>query len=409
MSEEVSVVSDDQGTLIFGNENSVQQFCERHGLTEWSHEIPRARLGRWLRLGAQTLSEVNQIAQQSGVYIKLTPDSAAALKAAGGLMPTATKGISHVMLGKTGTRSLKWLQADTRTSALAHNPAVLRGVSGLLTSLSQQLEAQELNEFVARIDAKLDEVLRNQRNETLAKIQTAADQIEDALTSLDSDGDPQTIWELVRSANERITTVQNEALNNLNSVVEIAKVADSNRQLKKLSYDLEGRVNLWLSVLARCFELKDQFNIIELDHVIMTAPDKYNGHCTALANNRQRRQRRILTVTSSLLSELDKAGALAIGRTIVHPQVAKQLVNAVNSAATEIDGFCRPLGITNAHPELVAIPWRHAWKDPEQVKEGAKATAKTAATAAGPVLSVALGVGITKNLRNAASIFKILR
>ena len=291
-------------------------------------------------------------------------------------MPTAKKGVSHLMLGKTGDHSMKWLQADTSASALIGNPAVLTGISGLLASFSQQLEAKDLNEFVARVDARLDEVLTNQRNETLAKIETAAEQIEEACALLDSDGDPQTIWELVRSADERIATVQNEALKSLGSVADSAKRADSSKEMKKLRQEIEGKVNLWLSVLARCFELKDHFNLIELDHVMMTAPKKYDGHRKGLAKNRQRRQSKVIDQTSQVLAALDQAGALAVGRTIIHPNVAKRLVEAINTTADQIESFRKPLGIDKDHRMLEPLSWREAWKDPDQVKEAAKTGAK---------------------------------
>lgn len=376
MSAEIEIVSDGDGALILGDENAIQEFSAQYGLSDWARRVPLDRLSRWLHLGTEAANRITQIAQQSGMYVKLTPESVEALKKAGGLMPTAKKGVSHLMLGKTGDHSMKWLQADTSASALIGNPAVLTGISGLLASFSQQLEAKELNEFMARVDARLDEVLTNQRNETLADIETAAEQIEDALSLLESDGDPQTIWELVRSADERIATVQNKALKSLGFVADSAKRADSSKEMKKLSQEVEGKVNLWLSVLARCFELKDQFNVIELDHVMMTAPKKYDGHRKGLAKNRQRRQNKVIGQTSQVLAALDQAGALAVGRTIIHPNVAKRLVEAINTTAGEIHSFHRPLGISEDHRELEALPWREAWKDPDQLKEAAKTGAK---------------------------------
>lgn len=378
MSDAIEIVSDGDGALIFGDEDAIQEFSAQYGLTEWAQKVSLDRLSRWLRLGFEATNRISRIAQQSGMYVKLTPESFEALNKAGGLMPTATKGVSHLMLGKTGDRSLKWLQADTSASALIGNPAVLSGVSGLLASFSQQLEAKELNEFMARVDARLNEVLINQRNQTLADIETAAEQIEDALALLESDGDPQTIWELVRSADDRIVTVQNKALKNLGSVADSAKQADSTKEIKKLSQEVEGKVNLWLSVLARCFELKDRFNVIELDHVMMTAPAKYDGHRKGLAKNRERRRHKVIGQTSSVLAALDKAGTLAVGRTIIHPSVAKRLISAINTTAGEIDSFHKPLGINENHPKLEPLPWREAWKDPDQVKEAAKSAGKGA-------------------------------
>lgn len=406
MSAEIEIVSDGDGALILGDENAIQEFSAQYGLSEWARRVPLDRLSRWLHLGTEAANRITQIAQQSGMYVKLTPESVAALKKAGGLMPTAKKGVSHLMLGKTGDHSMKWLQADTSISALIGNPAVLTGMSGLLASFSQQLEAKELNEFMARVDARLDEVLTNQRNETLADIETAAEQIEDALSLLESDGDPQTIWELVRSADDHIATVQNKALKTLGSVADSAKRADSSKEMKKLSQELEGKVNLWLSVLARCFELKDQFNVIELDHVMMTAPKKYDGHRKGLAKNRQRRQNKVIGQTSQVLAALDQAGALAVGRTIIHPNVAKRLVEAINTTAGEIHSFHKPLGIIEDHKKLEPLPWREAWKDPDQLKEAAKTGAKGVGVVGGVAMIV--GVAAKSEVLKKASMFSRL-
>lgn len=409
MSAEIEIVSDGNGALILGDENAIQEFSAQYGLSEWARRIPLDRLSRWLHLGTEAANRMTQIAQQSGMYVKLTPESLEALKKAGGLMPTAKKGVSHLMLGKTGDHSMKWLQADTSASALIFNPAVLTGVSGLLASFSQQLEAKELHEFMARVDARLDEVLTNQRNETLADIETAAEQIEDALSLLESDGDPQTIWELVRSADDRITTVQNKALKTLGSVADSAKRADSSKEMKKLSQEVEGKVNLNLSVLARCFELKDQFNVIELDHVMMTAPKKYDGHRKGLVKNRQRRQNKVIGQTSQVLAALDQAGALAVGRTIIHPHVAKRLVEAINTTAGEIHSFHRPLGISEDHKELEPLPWREAWKDPDQLKEAAKTGAKGAVVVVGGVATIAKVAAKPGVLKKGINVLKALK
>ena len=409
MSAEIEIVSDGNGALILGDENAIQEFSAQYGLSEWARRIPLDRLSRWLHLGTEAANRMTQIAQQSGMYVKLTPESLEALKKAGGLMPTAKKGVSHLMLGKTGDHSMKWLQADTSASALIFNPAVLTGVSGLLASFSQQLEAKELHEFMARVDARLDEVLTNQRNETLADIETAAEQIEDALSLLESDGDPQTSGELVRSADDRITTVQNKALKTLGSVADSAQRADSSKEMKKLSQEVEGKVNLNLSVLARCFELKDQFNVIELDHVMMTAPKKYDGHRKGLVKNRQRRQNKVIGQTSQVLAALDQAGALAVGRTIIHPHVAKRLVEAINTTAGEIHSFHRPLGISEDHKELEPLPWREAWKDPDQLKEAAKTGAKGAVVVVGGVATIAKVAAKPGVLKKGINVLKALK
>src|SRR5690606_34539282 len=119
---------------------------------------------------AETAAEV---AEQSAMYLKLTPESTKRLKDAGGLMKTKTEGVSHAMLGEPGKDSLKWLQVEDGAGALLTNPAVLAGVGGLMSQFAQQAEARELKELLIRIDEKLDDVRRAQRDAVLARMRSS--------------------------------------------------------------------------------------------------------------------------------------------------------------------------------------------------------------------------------------------
>ena len=118
MSAEIEIVSDGDGALILGDENAIQEFSAQYGLSEWDRRVRLDRLSRWLHLGTEAANWITQIAQQSGMYVKLTPESVEVLKKAGGLMSTAKKGASHLMLGKTGDHSMKWLQAHAESGEI---------------------------------------------------------------------------------------------------------------------------------------------------------------------------------------------------------------------------------------------------------------------------------------------------
>ncbi len=95
-------------------------------------------------------------------------------------MKTKVKGISHAMLGDPGKVN-KWLQVEDGPAALLTNPAVLSGVGGLLSQFAHQGEAQQLKALLVRMDEKLDEVQRTQRDAVLARLFRAAAAIEEAM------------------------------------------------------------------------------------------------------------------------------------------------------------------------------------------------------------------------------------
>ena len=191
MSSEIELASDGEGIVVVGDRGAVARFLDEAGLLEQAREFALDKLSTTLRAGSDLAQAASGIAEQSAMYLKLTPESAQALKDAGGLMKTKTEGVSHAMLGDPG-RIGKWLQVEDGPASLLTNPAVLSGVGGLMSQLAQQAEAQELKALLLRIDAKLDEVRRDQRDEVLAKMDRAAAAIEEAMTIHDHGGDPKT-------------------------------------------------------------------------------------------------------------------------------------------------------------------------------------------------------------------------
>ena len=398
MSDEVEVVSDGEGTLVIGPKNAVQRFLEQHGLATIAESFELDRLRKTLSVGSDLLESVSTIAEQSAMYLKLTPESTKRLKDAGGLMSTKTKGISHAMLGKTGDTSMKWLQVDAKVSSMMTNPAVLAGIGGLMSQFVQQAEAQELREYLLSIDGKLDDVRRAQRNVVIARMQTAAAQIEDAQTLRENGGDPRTLWDKVQGAHSVIMNVQEETLLALGSLAEKAQNEDKPGAIKKLTGNIEQEVIMHLAVLARCFELEDEFRIIELDHVMATALDYLEGHRQGLADNREKRRNNVLGKTQMLMHELDRAGAIANENILLHSRAARAIVGSLNSTAESIEGFHEPLGVAIERDEMRTVPWREAWRDPSQRKTAGKEAGQKALMTAG-LAAAGAGTVILK-LRN---------
>lgn len=397
MSDEVEIVSDGEGALVVGSNKAVRRFLKQHGLAKVADSFNLERLRKTLGVSSDLLDSVSTIAEQSAMYLKLTPESAQRLKDAGGLMSTKSKGISHAMLGKTGDSSMKWLQVDTKASSLVTNPAVLAGIGGLMSQAAQQAEAQEFRDFLVRIEGKLDDVRIGQRNAVVARMHTAAGQIEDAQTLRENGGDPRTLWDKVQGAHGAIINVQEETLLALGALADKAQSDDKPGEIKRATGEIEQEVVMHLAVLARCFELEDQFRIIELDHVMATAPDYLEGHRQGVTENRDKRRGAVLGKTQSLMQQLDRYGAIANENILLHSKAARAIVKSLNATAESIESFHQPLGVAITREDISALPWREAWRDPEQRKTAGKEAGQKAlgyGTAA-----AGLGLVIVKRLR----------
>lgn len=366
MADEIEIVSDDDGAIVAGERSAVERFLKHNGLLTSVQDFSLSKLSPLLKAGSGIAQTAAEVAEQSAVYLRLTPDSAKRLKEAGGLMKTKTKGISHAMLGETGKDSLKWLQVEDGAGALLSNPAVLSGVGGLMSQFAQQAEARELKELLVRIDEKLDEVRRAQRDAVLARMRSSAGAIDEAMILRANGGDPKTTWDKVSGVSESILNVQDEALLALGALADKVEGKRKTGQLKKITDELDRGVAIQLAVLARCFELQDQFRVVELDHVLATAPENLEGHRRGVAAAREKRRSTVVEQTSRLMEQMDAAGGIANANIILHAGAARAVVGSLNSTAASIDEFHSPLGIVSTRIELASPSRREAFRDRQQ-------------------------------------------
>ena len=397
MSEEVEIISDGDGAVLKGNESALARFLKDHEWLPKARPVSLARLNEMFRSGADVADTLSGVAEQSALYLKLTPESARRLQDAGGLMKTKTKGISHAMLGKTGDHTMKWLQVQDGPLSLATNPAVLSGIGGLMSQAAQQAEAQELKELIVKLDEKLDDVRRAQKDEVLARMRTAAAEIQEAMTIREHGGDPKTLWDKVSKVSGQITNVQENALAALGALADKVESKEKTGQLRKVVREIEQDVAMQLAILARCFELHDEFHVVELDHVIATAPENLGGHRAGLAKAGQIRRDEVLARTSKLMSQLDRAGEIVNANIILHSRAARDVVGALNVTGELVAEFHFPLGIEIAREELVTVPWREAVIDSRQLKSAGREVG-VSVLKGGAAAAVVLAVPVVKAL-----------
>lgn len=399
---EIELFSDGDGLVVAGDLSAAERFLDSAGLLPSAEHFALSRLSTFLKASSDVAKAASGIAEQSALYLKLTPESAKQLKDVGGLMPTKTKGISHAMLGDPGTIG-KWLQVEDGPISLVTNPAALAGLGGLMSQFAQQAEAQELKALLIRIDEKLDDVRRGQRDAVLAKMDRAAAAIEEAMTIRTFGGDPGTLWDKVSGESGTIHEVQNAALRELGNLAAKVDRKSKTQDLKKVTQEIEREAALQLSILARCFELQDGFRVVELDHVLATAPEALDGHRLGVAEARQQRRTSVLEQTERLMEHMDAAGGIAKGNILLHARAARSVVDSLNSTAALIDDFQAPLGIESSRQVLGTIRWREALREPEQLKSAGAEVGQKAALAGGAVAVVALGAVGRKNLPKGGS------
>lgn len=361
MGSEIELVSDGDGVAIFGDPREVELFLSTAGIA--SKEITlRPSLGSALNAGSGVAQAGSQIAANSGRWVKLTEESAKALKL-GKAMKGSSDGVSRAIAttskGKV-TKILEFVKPGSIGSMLT-NPAMLAGAAGIMAQLAMQQTMEEITQYLKVIDEKVDDVLRAQKDAALAEMIGVGLVIDDAMLKREHVGRVSEVtWSSLHGAAQTIATTQSYALRRLDALAENLEKKRKVGDLVKVATDAEKDVEEWLAVLARCFQLQDGLAVLELDRVLDSSPDDLDRHREAIRAGRARRRDLIASTTQRLLERMDAAAGLANTQVLLHPVKAKAVVHSGNEVGVDVTTFNGRLGIETTREAIDAKRWSAA-------------------------------------------------
>lgn len=324
-----------------------------------SRALDLHRLSSFAGSGGAALGVGSQLAANSGRWVKLTAESAQAVKQYG-LMATKTPGVSHAMIGKPGEVK-QWLQIAQAPTALLSGPLALSALSTMMQQRAMQQQMDEIVDYLREIDEKIDDILRAQRDAVLADMIGVDLVIEDALTVRDQVGRVSEItWSKVQATSMTIARTQAYAIRQLDAIAEkLEKKADLG-EVAKATKDAAPKVREWLAVIARCVQLDAGASVLELDRVLDAAPEDLDSHRLGLAAARQKRLDLLSHSTSRLLAQMEMTVRTANSKVLLNPFDSPAAVRSSNDIATGVLGFRDRLGIESGHESSDAKRWGEA-------------------------------------------------
>ena len=356
MDDELELISDGDGLAVIGNPTAVERFIASVGL---SPNAGSPRLGAAFSTGASVAQTGYAIAANSGRWVKLTETSAHAVKDFG-LTPTKTPGVSHAMVGQRGDIK-QWIQIVKSPGSMVSNPAVLAGAAGIMAQFAMQQQMNEITDYLATIDQKLDAVLRSQTNQVLARLDGVALAAREAMNVRDAVGRVSEVtWSKVQNSAQTIHETQAYALRQLGDLAD--KIEEKNKigDLAETAKEAEAEVQKWLVVLARCFGLHDAVAVLELDRVLDASPDELDRHRLGLNSARRDQLQLISERTDRLLGRMDAAVGRANSKVLFNPKQSPAVVKSSNHVAAEVNEFHELLGIESGREPSEARRWREA-------------------------------------------------
>ncbi|MEU9589293.1 hypothetical protein ACGF7W_07780 [Streptomyces sp. NPDC048219] len=357
MDNELQLVSDGDGLAVIGSATDVERFLASERLPSKDHGV--RRLKSVFDTGAAVAQAGSDIAADSGRWVKLTKESAERVRKFG-LMESKTPGISHAMVGRPG--SIKnWLQIDKGVGSSLVNPARLAGVAGIMTQLSMQQTMDEITDYLATIDEKVDDVLRAQKDAVLSRMIGMDLVIEETMTIREQVGRVSEVtWSKVQAAPTTIAETQAYALRQLDALAEKLESKPKIGDLATTVREVEPKVREWLAVLARCFQLQDAVAVLELDRVLDANPDQLDRHRLGLRAARENRLNLISRSTERLVDRMKSAAEAANAKVLLHPAKSPVVVQSSNHVVTGVHDFHARLGIESGLRSPEARRWVEA-------------------------------------------------
>ncbi|MFI2374846.1 hypothetical protein ACH5AO_07225 [Streptomyces sp. NPDC018964] len=357
MDNEIQLISDGDGLAVIGNATDVERFLISEGLP--SKDLGVQRLKSVFGTGAAVAQAGSEIAANSGRWVKLTKESAERVKEYG-LMKTKTPGIRHAMVGKPGSIK-KWLQIENGVGSLLTNPARMAGVAGLMSQSSMQQTMEEITDYLATIDKKVDDVLRAQKDAVLSRMIGIDLVIEETLTIREQVGRVSDItWSKVQTAPTTIAETQAYALRQIDALTQRLETTPKIGDLSAAVREVEPKVREWLAVLARCFQLQDAVAVLELDRVLDAHPDQLDEHRLGLRAARQNRLDVISRSTERLVARMKAAADAANSKVLLHPTKSPVVVQSSNHVVTGVHDFHERLGIESGRQSSETRRWVEA-------------------------------------------------
>ncbi|CAL9365962.1 hypothetical protein [Streptomyces sp. enrichment culture] len=357
MDNEIQLISDGDGLAVIGNETDVDRFLTSEGLP--SKPLGVQRLTSGFGTGAAFAQVGADIAAESGRWVKLTKESGERVRKFG-LMEGKSPGVTHAMVGRPG--SIKnWLQVEKGAGSFLTNPARLAGAAGLMAQLAMQQTMDEITDYLATIDAKVDDVLRAQKDAALSRMIGMDLVIEETMTIRERVGGVSEVtWSKVQTAPTAVAETQVYALRQLDHLADTLETTPKIGDLASTVREMEPRVLEWLAVLARCFQLQDAISVLELDRVLDAHPDQLDRHRLGLRAARQNRLDLISRSTERLVARMNSAAEAANTKVLLHPAKSPAVVQSSNHVVTGVHDFHARLGIESGRQSSQARRWMEA-------------------------------------------------
>lgn len=346
-SQDITVLGDDKGLLILGDENKIQALLDERGLTS------RQVTSKALAAAGTAMQTASNISLESGRWVKLTEESADLLKKYA-KPDSLQKGVAQ----KSNGEIVKWLEFQSPSDLL--NPAAASGVAGIMTQIALEQAVKEITDYLETMDSKIDDLLQDQKDRTIADLIGAVLEVDEAMAIRDSTGKlDATAWSKVAPCATTTNTALGYALTKLENVADKLNAAASFDQLEDAVFTARQDVPAWLSIIARSVQTRDKISVVELESVFAEDPESIEGRRVGIIEARKHRLENVQKATDALQASLETSAAQIRDEKLLHPFKVDKSIGSLAQLMKDVSEFSASLELEASEHEIEqAKRWR---------------------------------------------------
>lgn len=165
--DEIQLISDGDGLAVIGEPAVVDRFLTSEGLVA-TRDFGLPAVRGVMSTGAAAAEAGSGIAANSGRWLKLTKDSADLVKKHG--LRESKSGLKTGVVKGSKGQVKTFVQFAKGPGTMMTNPAVLAGAAGVMAQVAMRQTMDEITDYLAMIDEKVDDVLRAQKDAVLSRM-----------------------------------------------------------------------------------------------------------------------------------------------------------------------------------------------------------------------------------------------
>lgn len=347
---DIRVFTDDQGMLVLGDGASIDAWLSAAGLRAQARDVKKQAL----LAGSKGFQVLGNSAAQSGRWVKLTEESAAKMAQYGG---TGT----GVLRGGGKIRHILKFEDLSKASSLA-NPQMLTVVASVMTQMALEQAIQEITDYLAVIDSKIDDLLQDQKDQSIANLVGVAHMIDETMTIRDNVGMvTETTWSKVAGCAQDLVRAQGYALLKIEGLAKKLTETGDAVDAERLSVQLSNDLDEWTSILGNAVQLQDKLYVLELDRVMAERPETLESHRRGVIVARRMRLHDIETKLLQLNDSVQRSAQTVRGQKVLHPFSVSHTLQVLNDVNERMVHFAISIGIEAEHAKIEMAPkWTEA-------------------------------------------------